>query len=69
MMPMKLTIELPGKVFDQLVKLAIHDYRTTPMQAAHILERHVMAHDQPHQKPRDAGGVRSRDTQEMDEQI
>ena len=37
---MKLTIDLPGKVFDKLVALAISEYRHTPQQAA-IIERYL----------------------------
>lgn len=42
---MKLTIELPGRVFDRLVRLAIDEYRHTPQQAAYIIERYLIERD------------------------
>lgn len=42
---MKLTVELPSKVFDKLVALAINEYRHAPQQAAYILERHLLEHE------------------------
>ena len=42
---MKLTIELPGKVFDRLMAMAIHEDRHAPQHAAHIIERYLLERD------------------------
>jgi hypothetical protein len=60
---MKLTIELPRKVFDRLVALAINEYRHAPQQAAHIIERYLVDQDtreqlgKPTERPKEAVGV------------
>jgi hypothetical protein len=43
---MKFTVELPGHIFDELMRWAVQEYRNTPQHAAYLLEQCIREREQ-----------------------